>query len=359
MRKSIILLLTGVLFITACSKTNSGTTPVIPITTPKNVVTLAGSGLPGKADGLKEMASFNHPSGIAIDGTGFLYIADKENSRIRQVSPQGVVITIAGSGRNGGANGKDTSASFNFPNGLAADAASNVFIADQGNSVIRKLVPGDLVSTLAGSGLTGKDNGAATAASFNGPAAVAIDANGNVFVADAGNNLIREISTAGAVTTFAGSGAQGSINGAGTAASFNNPAGLAIDAGGNVYVADAGNNLIRKITPSGVVTTFAGSGAIGSANGSGTAASFNAPAGVTVDAAGNVYVADTGNNLIRKINPAGLVTTFAGSGAQGKDDGSLTAASFNAPGSVAVDISGNVYVADTGNNLIRRITPSK
>jgi sugar lactone lactonase YvrE len=184
---------------------------------------------------------------------------------------------------------------------------------------------------------------------------VAVDSSGNVYVADYGNNMIRKITSAGVVTTLAGSSTtSGSADGTGTAASFNNPMGVAVDSSGNVYVAD-GNNMIRKITSAGVVTTLAGTIAGGSANGTGTAASFNNPTGVAVDSSGNVYVADCSNFMIREITSAGVVTTLAGSTTYGSANGTGTAARFYNPNGVAVDSSGNVYVADYDNNMIRKI----
>jgi len=213
-----------------------------------------------------------------------------------------------------------------------------------------------VVTTLAGSGSQGSANGTGTAASFAWPAGAAVDGSGNVYVADTFNHLIRKITSAGVVTTLAGTGSSGSANGTGTAASFNNPWGVAVDGSGNVYVADQSNHLIRKITAAGVVTTLAGTGSAGSANGTGTAASFNYHWGVAVDGSGNVYVGDSNNHLIRKITSAGVVTTLAGSGSSGSADGTGTAASFRYPTGVAVDGSGNVYVGDLGNHLIRKIT---
>ncbi|MDB5025668.1 MAG: hypothetical protein JWP78_3423 [Mucilaginibacter sp.] len=317
---------------------------------------VAGSDSAGLVNGPGTAARFNHPFGITVDAAGNVYIADQGNSVIRKMDPSGRVSTFAGMAAvQGSANGADTTASFYKPFGVATDASGNVYVADAGNNQIRIITPGGLVSTLAGTGAAGAAGGRDTA-TFNSPLGVAVDRGGNVYVADYGNNLIRKISAAGVVSTLAGTGATGADNGAGNIATFNLPEGVAVDASGNVYVADNGNDLIRKITPEGVVSTLAGSGRAGSAGGTGPAASFNSPFGVAVDGAGNVYVADSGNNLIRKIDPSGAVTTFAGSGARGAGNAKGLAATFNTPSGVAADAAGNVYVADENNNLIRKIT---
>lgn len=328
---------------------------------PRRVVdstVVAGSDSAGFVNGLGRAARFNHPFGVAVDAAGNVYIADQGNSIIRKMDAATQVTTFAGiPGVTGAVNGADTIASFFKPFGVAADAAGNIYVADAGNNRIRAITPTGLVTTFAGTGVQGRADGPDTA-TFNSPLGVAVDGSGNLYIADYGNDVIRKISPAGVVSTLAGTGAIGADNGAGNAATFNLPEGVAIDASGNVYVADNGNNLIRKITPAGVVSTLAGSGTAGSANGTGTSASFKSPFGVAVDAAGNVYVADSGNNLIRKITPSGVVTTLAGSGARGANNASGPAASFNTPSGVAVDASGNVYVADENNNQIRKITPA-
>ena len=209
--------------------------------------------------------------------------------------------------------------------------------------------------TFAGTGSAGSSNGTGTSASFNQPLGTAVDAPGNIYVADAANELIRKITPAGVVSTFAGTGSSGAVNGTGTAASFYHPVGMCVDAAGNIYVADENNNMIRKISPAGVVTTLAGSGSQGSADGTGTAASFYNPCGVAVDAAGNVYVGDNSNNKIRKITAAGVVTTIAGSGAVGSGDGTGTGATFNQPFSVTLDPFGNLYISDRYNHRIRKL----
>jgi sugar lactone lactonase YvrE len=237
------------------------------------------------------------------------------------------------------------------------DSSGNVYVGDWFNNMIRFITPAGAVTTLAGQWLGGFANGTGTAAKFFGPAGVAVDSSGNLFVADEHNNMIRIVSPGGVVSTLAGSaGVTGSTNATGTAASFSSPGGVALDSSGNVYVADMGNNLIRKITPGGVVMTLAGSGAATFADGTGTAASFNYPEGIAVDSSGNVYVADTSNNMIRKITSVGVVTTLAGSaGVTGATNGPACQALFYAPTAVAVDSSGTVYVTDAGNDLIRKI----
>jgi streptogramin lyase len=317
---------------------------------------VAGSDSAGLVNGVGTAARFNRPFGLAFDASGNLYIADQGNSVIRKMDNTGMVSTLAGKGGiQGSVNGLDTAAKFNKPFGVATDAAGNVYVADAGNNLVRKVAPGGLVSTFAGTGVAGAANGPDTA-TFNSPLGVALDGTGNVYVADYENNLIRKITPAGVVSTLAGTGAAGADDGAGTVATFNLPESLTVDAAGNVYVVDNGNNLIRKITPSGVVSTLAGNGQVGSANGTGTAASFHSPFGIAIDGSGNLYITDAGNNQVRKISPAGVVTTFAGSGTRGANNATGAAASFNTPSGVAVDASGNVYVADENNNLIRKIT---
>ena len=222
-------------------------------------------------------------------------------------------------------------------------------------SLISAQLHAQVVSTLAGSGSSGSTNATGTSASFNKPQGVVVDANGNVYVSEYSGNKIRKITPEGVVTTFAGSSSSGTSNGTGTAARFSRPNGLAIDASGNIYVADEWNHRIRKITPAGVVTTFAGSSS-GSNNGTGTAAQFNYPSGVAVDGNGNIFVCDRSNHLIRKITSAGVVTTFAGSGSNGNVNGTGTAATFFNPTGIAIDANDNLYITDYSNHSIRKIT---
>jgi len=327
-------------------------------TTTYAVSTFAGSTTAGYADGTGSAASFETPSGVAVDSNGNVYVADTDNQEIRKITPAGVVSTLAGSTTVGHADGTGSAASFQAPGGVAVDSNGNVYVADTHNYAIRKITPAGVVSTLAG-GAPGKADGTGSAASFDLPTGVAVDSNGNVYVADSFNYAIRKITPTGVVSTLAGSGAVGAADGTGRAASFYLPNGVAVDGSGNVYVADWGNNAIRKITPAGVVTTLAGSTTItpGNDDGTGRAASFSIPAGVAVDSSGNVYVADYVNNEIRKVTSAGVVTTLAGSTTAGNADGTGSAASFKQPHGVAVDSNGNVYVADQGNNAIRKLTP--
>lgn len=212
------------------------------------------------------------------------------------------------------------------------------------------------VGTLAGSAPAGYADGTGTAAKFNDPRAMVVDSSGNVYVADKNNNCIRKITPQGVVTTFAGSNAAGYADGTGSAAQFNKPFGLAIDKDSNLYVSDQGNNRIRKITPQGVVTTIVGSGTAGLMNAAGTGAQFNGPCAIALDSNGNLYVADTMNHCIRKISSQGIVTTVAGSGVAGYIDSTGTAAQFNKPVGIVVDNAGIIYVSDAGNNIIRKIT---
>jgi mucin-19 len=311
-----------------------------------------GNGLSGYFDGVER---FYTPNGLTVDSVGNVYVADQANQRIRKITPAGLISTVAGNGTTTFADGTGTNATFNQPTGVAIDSSGNIYVADRSNNRIRKITSAGVVTTFAGSS-AGSANGTGTNATFNAPRGVTVDSEGNVYVADGGNNCIRKITPEGVVTTLAG-GTSGSLNGTGTNARFWNPQGVAVDSSGNIYVADRSNNRIRKITSAGVVTTLAGN-TVGYQDGTGTNALFNQPYGITVDSAGTVYVADTLNYRIRKITSGGVVTTLAGSGTATFADGTGTNASFNTPQGIAVDSSGNVYVGDTNNDLIRKITPT-
>ena len=319
------------------------------------VTTLAGSSTAGFADGTGSAAQFDAPKAVAVDSSGTVYVADWGNVRIRKITPAGAVTTLAGSSTAGFADGTGSAAQFNSLYGITVDTAGTVYVADGYNHRIRKITPAGVVTTLAGSSTPGFADGTGGAAQFNAPFGVSVDASGTVYVADTSNHRIRKITPAGVVTTLAGFGTLGFADGTGSAAQFNSPFGVSVDASGTVYVADTNNNRIRKITPAGVVTTLAGSGTPGFADGTGSAAQFYAPNGITVDTAGTVYVADSYNHSIRKITPAGVVTTLTGSAIPGFADGTGSAAQFRYPRGITVDTAGTVYVADSSNYRIRKI----
>jgi sugar lactone lactonase YvrE len=269
------------------------------------VTTLAGNGFPGLVNGTGASAYFNNPCGVAVDAAGNVYVTDRYNNAIRKITPAGVVTTFAGgSGSISSVDGTGTAASFYYPYGITIDAGGNLFVAEQYGQRIRKITPAGVVTTVAGNGNTGSTNGAGTTATFYNPTGVAIDASGNLFVTDNMGNLVRKITPAGFVSTFAGSGVVGSANGTGTAASFNQPTGVNIDASGKIYIADQANNMIRLITSDGVVSTLAGNGTAAALNGLGIAATFSRPTGIAIGS-GNIYVADYTNNLIRSIVTSG------------------------------------------------------
>lgn len=332
------------------------------VTTPGGVVTtLAGSGASGGYDGTGAGARFNSPEGIALDGGGLVYVADTVSDTIRTITGAGVVTTLAGFyGSLGAVDGAGQAARLANPNGAAIDAGGNLYFADRTSHTIRKMTPGGNVTTLAGlADTSGTTDGTGSAARFSGPNAIAVDSAGTVYVADTNNHTIRTITPGGVVATLAGlAGALGTTDGTGSNARFSFPRGIAVDSTGIVYVADSNAHTIRKIEPGGIVTTLAGLPSTnGSADGTGSAARFNQPRGLAVDAAGTLYVADANNNTIRQVTPAGVVTTVAGSaGLFGFTDGTGSAARFGGPSAIAVDGAGTLYVADTSQNTIRKIT---
>jgi DNA-binding beta-propeller fold protein YncE len=313
------------------------------------VTTFAGS-VQGSKDGQGTSASFSGPSGIAIDSSGNFYIADYGNHRIRKINSTKYVTTIAGSTK-GTVNGQGTTAQFSGPASVAVDANMNFYVTDYDSNRIRKINSTLYVSTIAGN-TAGFANGQGTSALLSLPDAIVVDATGNIFFGDGGNNRQRKINTTLYVSTIAG-GAPGFANGQGTSALFSGPCGTAIDSSGNLYISDNGNNRIRKINSTGFVTTIAGN-TQGTNNGQGTSASFNGPYGIAIDTSGNLYVADYNSHRIRKINSTGYVSTIAGNTA-GFADGQGTSALFNYPSGLAIDSSGNLYVADSSNNRVRKI----
>lgn len=305
-------------------------------------------------------ATFNEPTALAIDGYGNIFVADYGNNLIREISAGGIVSTVAGSGMQGSVNTAAANSSFNGPTGLCLDATGNIYIADNNNNQIRMISAGN-VTTIAGSDSIGAVDGIGAKAYFFGPTGIVRDGGGNLYVTDAGNNLIRKVvPSSGQVSTVAGNTNPGASNGALLSASFNNPGGIAIDGSGNLYVADMLNNMIRGINfNTQKVTTVAGNSDTSmDRDGPDSTALFYYPTSVAVDANGNIYVAEYVTNLIRKISANGTVSTFAGNGQAGLVDSTGTTAEFNGPSGLAIDKTGNLYVADTYNNVIRKITPA-
>ena len=343
-------------------KVNIALAPLVPMNTggavpPNNygqVITFAGTGQAGLVNGTGTNASFSAPLGLGADVSGNIYVGDYNNNLIRKITTTAVVTTLAGlPGKYGAKDGSSAVATFELPQGVAVDKSGNVYVADSFNDLIRKIAPDGTVSTLAGqANVAGYANGAN--ATFNSPTGVAVDNAGNVYVADQGNNLIRKITPNGNVSTLAGiAGVSGSLDG--NSATFYAPSGVAFDNSQNLFVADAGNNLIRMITPAGNVSTFAGSVAPGAKDGQGAAARFNHPIAISVDLFGTLYVADEKNNMVREISPQGMVSTLAGNGNSGSTDGIAQNATFSYPGSIIADNMGNVYVGDVSTFLIRKI----
>jgi sugar lactone lactonase YvrE len=340
---------------------DSGNSTIRKVTPSRTVTTIAGlAGGTGSADGIGSAARFHNPYGVAVGSDGKVYVADELNDTIRQIARGGLVTTLAGQvGVTGWGNGVGTGAQFYYPRGVAVDSVTNVYVADTYNSTIRKIAPGAVVTTVAGlARSSGNVDGVGSNARFNAPTGIAVDTWGNVYVADSSAHTIRKMTPGGVVSTLAGRvNYVGSADGVGTNATFNQPKGVAVDSATNIYVADYNNHTIRKVAPAGtnwVVSTFAGmAGNSGSSDGVGSNARFSYPSGVAVDSAGNLYVADTVNHTIRKITPARVVSTVAGLAMDsGAANGAGDNARFNFPNAIAVDSLGNLYVAD-GNTTIR------
>ena len=332
------------------------------------VSTIAGSsGVAGFADGNGSQARFNRISGVAVGPDDSIYVADTENQRIRVVRQTGTgssttwtVSTLAGNGTAGFADGPGASAMFNNPNGVAVDAAGVVYVADTANNRVRRIGTDGAVSTVAGDSTTGLQNGPGSQARFNAPQGVAVDSQGNIYVADTGNAAVRKIDLGGTVTTLAGDGTVGSTDSPN--ARFDGVVGIAVE-GQNVYVylADTGNHRIRRLDVTGTVITVSGAER-GFKDGSAGQARFAEPSGIALEADGKIIVADGVNSLIRSVDPVlaangsnQAVSTLAGSGVRGSSDGNGDTARFFTPRGLAVSNSSAIIVADTGNQLLRRI----
>jgi serine/threonine protein kinase, bacterial len=323
------------------------------LTFSQQVTTVAGS-VSGFIDGPGWQAHFNDPWGLCVDINGNIFVADRSNNRIRKIEPTGNhnVSTIAGSGVEGYADGVGTNAVFGEPHGICIDVQGNLYVTDFWNFKIRKITPSGVVTTVAGT-TPGFADGSVATAKFGYLEGICIDADGNLFVADGGNNRIRKITPSGIVSTVAGS-TSGYQDGVGTSAKFDYPSGICIDTSNNLFVAEYfGGGKIRKIDSLGMVTTVAGS-TWGYNDGQGTAAQFNFPIGICIDNLGNLFVADTSNHRIRKINQTGLVSTYAGS-ISGYSDGDISVALFSFVTGICTDGNNVVYVSETGNDKIRKI----
>jgi subtilase family serine protease len=344
------------------SSSASATVTVTQSTPPSSgytISTVAGNGTSGSSGdgGPASSAELGYPSGVAVDGAGNLFIADTFNARIRKVTPAGAISTVAGNGTRGftGDGGPATSAELRLPGGVAVDSVGDLFIADETNNRIRKVTAAGAISTVAGNGTPGfsGDGGPATSAELFEPGGLAVDSGGNLFIADSMNNRIRKVTPAGTISTVAGNGVEG-FGGDGQpaiVAELNQPNGVAIDSAGNLFIADLANNRIRKVTPAGTISTVAGNGTPGFSGDGGpaTSAELFSPWDVAVDGAGNLFIADAFNDCIRKVTPGGTIGTVAGNGTPGfsGDGGLSTLAELRMPEAVAVDGAGNLFIADT------------
>jgi len=363
MGSNTLVLAAGTVQTSSLSVSNVQTLDIAP--TIGTIFTAAGNGSFGYFGdgGAATAAGLTDPTSVAFDAHGDLFIADSGNDAIREVTPNGIITTVAGTGTAGytGDGGAATSAELNDPTGVALDSSGDLFIADSGNNVIREVTPGGTITTFAGTGTAGYsgDGSAATAAKLNDPTGVAVDFSGNLFIADSGNNVIREVS-GGTISTVAGTGTAGYAGdgGAATAALLNDPQGVAVDASDNLFIADSGNNVIREVS-GGTISTVAGTGTAGYAGdgGAANAAELNDPQGVAVDASGDLFIADSGNNVIRQVS-SGTISTVAGTGTAGYsgDGGSASAATLNDPTGVALNAQGGLVIADSGNNVVRQVT---
>ena len=334
------------------------------------ITTVAGTGEGsfGGDGGPAVRSQLREPRGVAVDGAGNLYIADSQNNRIRKVDSTGTITTVAGTGAFGfsGDGGPASEAQLYSPHSVTVDGAGNLYIADSGNHRIRKVDSRGTITTVAGTGFgfSSGDGGPAVEARLSYPEGVALDGAGNLYIADSGNSRIRKVDSRGTITTIAGTGERGFSGDGGPAvrSQLYFPSGVAVDGAGNLYIGDLYNNRIRKVDSRGTITTIAGTGESGFSGDGGPAiaAQFNSPTGVALDGAGNLYIGDLYNHRIRKVDSRGTITTIAGKGVPPSfsgDGGPATEAHLYAPWGVAVDGAGNLYIADTSNNRIRKLIP--
>jgi len=332
------------------------------------ITTVAGSGPYFPGDNGPATRAQVRPVGIDVTQNDEFYLADYDQNRVRKVTRSGQISTVTGNGKGGfsGEKGPANRAQVDQPEGVAVDRAGNLFIADTGNYCIRRVDKAGLISTVVGTGTDGflGDGGPATRAQISGPRQIVIDGAGNLFFADNGNSRIRKVDTSGRITTIVGAGGEGFSGDGGPAsrAKLNLPSGVAVDTDGNVYIADTSNNRIRRVDRAGTIRTIAGTGVKGFAgdNGPATAARLSNPEGVTVDNVGNVYIADSSNNRVRRVDRAGRITTVAGIGTESfsGDGGPASAAGLDYPVVITFDSVGNMYISDLDNSRIRRIDRS-
>ncbi|MFJ6821880.1 RICIN domain-containing protein [Streptomyces niveus] len=335
------------------------------------ISTVAGSGVAGFAGDNEPAVSaqLNHPYGIAVDGAGTLYFSDRNNHRVRKITTDGKISTVAGTGvaGHGGDNGSAVSAQLHFPRGLLLDGAGTLYIADSGNHRIRKITADGKISTVAGTGVKGfrGDGAAATAAHLNWPYAMTLDSSGVLWFSDCVNHRVRKITADGKISTVAGTGTAGfkGDGAAATAAHLNHPSDLVVDSAGNLYIAEITNHRVRKITADGTISTVAGTGTAGfkGDGAAATAAHLNKPIGLLLDSAGCLYIADSVNHRVRKIAADGTISTVAGTGTAGSggDGGPAASAQLNSPTGLAVDCVENLYIGDLLNHRIRRIPSAR
>jgi sugar lactone lactonase YvrE len=325
------------------------TTPTTTFSIAATTTTYAGTSAAGYTEGPIKTAVFNGPQGIAIDAAGNMYIADSYNNAIRKIAAAtGVVSTLAG-GTLGYAEGTGAAARFYNPQYVAVDATGNVYVSDVGNNAIRKITAAGVVTTLAGGAGSGYTDATGAIAKFNNPAGLAVDAAGNVYVADRSNSVLRKITAAGVVTSYSGVRPASYSDGTNAETRFNNPTGLTIDGSGNLYVADLGNNAIRKVTTDGSTTTIVGDNTATAAN------ILNQPVSVAIDKNGNIFIADQSGRIM-EVTTSNVLWSIAGNiNTTGYTEGNGTVAAFNSPKGVVTDAAGNIYVTDYNNNVVRKL----
>jgi sugar lactone lactonase YvrE len=337
---------------------------------PGDITTVAGTGTEGfEGDGgPATSANLAFPWGLGFDAGANLYISDSGNHKVRVVDGSGTITTFAGNGVGGpGGDGGPADEAQLFSTGsVVADASGTVYISDFGNNRVRRVSPGGTITTYVGTGTAGSggDGGPADAAELNQPRSLALDSAGNLYIADSGNSKVRRVSSGGTITTFAGTGTAGAggDGGPATAAELDYPSGLALDSSGRLYIADAGASRVRRVSTGGTISAFAGTGTSGDSGNGGPAtdAQLASPYGLAVDQAGTVYISDADSNRVRRVSTGGTISAFAGTGTSGPagDGGPATSAQLNFPHGLTIDASGNLYVADSGNHRVRMVVES-